>query len=416
MKKLLLYACTLGLLLFGAGLVHAQENITALEYYFNSDPGYGNATSVPFSAGEQIEVEAVIPVSALEPGFHVLYIRAQDSEGNWGQAESRPVFITDAGSASEPSPLTELEYFFNTDPGYGSATTISVPPGTDIVEEALIDTGELAPGFHTLFVRAKNDNDTWGLTESRPIYITEAGTAVDPPPLTEMEYFFNDDPGYGNATSVQFTAGTQLEIQELISIAALDPGFHTLHVRTQNETNAWGLTESRPFYITESGTVVEPEPLVSLEYFIGDDPGYGSGISIPISPDVEIDIEATLETADLPIGSYNVSVRAQNAGGIWGLAETSVFSVSDDFPVPVTLLSPEDEAEDIPINTEFMWQEAGDAETYRFQLAADAGFTEIVADSAGIGGQNTLLNQATRDLQKRAGLDSDISESAVSGR
>ncbi|MCH8569090.1 MAG: T9SS type A sorting domain-containing protein [Balneolales bacterium] len=363
----------------------AQSDITAMEYFINTDPGYGNGTSISVNSGGNVFVSVSLNTSGLSEGFHTLFVRARNSDNEWSLPEARPFYITASSSTSESDELIAMEYFFNEDPGTGNGTALSITQGTEIELETALATASLDQGFHTLFVRAQNEIGSWGLPEARPFYITSGGSAVEPDDLIAMEYFFNEDPGTGNATALSITQGTEIELETALETASLDQGFHTLFVRAQNEIGSWGLPEARPFYITQSGSAVEPEPLVALEYFIGDDPGFGQGTSIEIDPAVEIDIDAIIATSGLSVGSYTLSVRAQNHSGVWGLYESEVFAISDDFPDPITLVSPTNNATDVSTSPSFVWEEAVDTDSYRFQLALDSEFSELVADTAGIG-------------------------------
>ena len=57
-------------------------NITAAEYFFDSDPGIGNGTSVSVGvSGATVNFTAVIPTSLTE-GFHFLSIRTKDEDSS----------------------------------------------------------------------------------------------------------------------------------------------------------------------------------------------------------------------------------------------------------------------------------------------------------------------------------------------
>ncbi len=96
------------------------------------------------------------------------------------------------------------------------------------------------------------------------------------------------------------------------------------------------MTEARPFYIYSPIDLTAPSPLVRLEYFFNTDPGLGEGVEIPISQAESVNVGVGLPTAGLPLDSHTVTVRAQNAAGIWSQRETRSFSIavgSNDTPV-----------------------------------------------------------------------------------
>jgi|GEM_PF-2925175 len=330
MKYLLRFSALLLCVVFLPALSQAKSDITAMEYFINTDPGYGNGTSIAITSGPEIDQSISIATESLGAGFHTLFIRAQNSDGDWGLPEARPFYITDAPSAAEPSPITQMEYFFNDDPGTGSGTPVSITEGTDIDLLDALATASLDAGFHTLFVRAQNESGSWGLPEARPFFITDAPSTAEPSPITQMEYFFNDDPGTGSGTSVSITQGTNIDLQDALATASLDAGFHTLFVRAQNENGSWGLPEARPFYITDAPSTDEPSPITQMEYFFNDDPGTGSGTPLSITQGTEIDLQDALATASLDAGFHTLFVRAQNGGGSWGLTETRPFYITPE--------------------------------------------------------------------------------------
>lgn len=67
-----------------------NSNITNVEYFINSDPGYGNGIAmVPSDGSFDSPVEdstMVIDVPSWPPGVYDFYIRGRDEAGNWGPA------------------------------------------------------------------------------------------------------------------------------------------------------------------------------------------------------------------------------------------------------------------------------------------------------------------------------------------
>ena len=67
----------------------AQQNINSFEYYFDADPGVGNATTVTITANANINDSFTLPIGNLTEGFHTLYIRAKDDANVWGLYDRR---------------------------------------------------------------------------------------------------------------------------------------------------------------------------------------------------------------------------------------------------------------------------------------------------------------------------------------
>lgn len=66
------------------------QNIAAAEYYIDVPPWGPGASSLPLSAtdgsfsGNVEQVSAIVNTSGLVPGEHIVYVRGQDTAGNWG--------------------------------------------------------------------------------------------------------------------------------------------------------------------------------------------------------------------------------------------------------------------------------------------------------------------------------------------
>ena len=54
-----------------------------MEYFIDTDPGFGNGTSVPVSSGQNINENFFIDLTGLSIGTHYLFFRVKDSDANW---------------------------------------------------------------------------------------------------------------------------------------------------------------------------------------------------------------------------------------------------------------------------------------------------------------------------------------------
>ncbi|CAN0112144.1 unnamed protein product, partial [Chrysoparadoxa australica] len=109
-----------------------------------------------------------------------------------------------------------------------------------------LSTDTLSTGFHVLYLRAKEEGGTWGLSESRLIYVDNVGSVIKS--IIELEYFFDSDPGYGNATSIPITPSATNLVQNIaLAATALPEGLHIVGVRAKDEENQWSVYESAQF-------------------------------------------------------------------------------------------------------------------------------------------------------------------------
>jgi hypothetical protein len=86
--------------------VNAQ-NIIKMEYFVDTDPGFGNATNVPVTASLDVTANFQVNVTSLSAGFHNLYIR---SFVNPYQVTEDGVITTKGGWS-----LTQVRNFYKED-------------------------------------------------------------------------------------------------------------------------------------------------------------------------------------------------------------------------------------------------------------------------------------------------------------
>jgi hypothetical protein len=302
-------------------------NVTRVEYFVNTDPGFGKATNIPVTASTDLtNVTTSIAVTSLPTGFHSLHVRARDATGKWSLTNSRS-FYKEEVPASLPN-VTRVEYFFDTDPGFGKATTIPVTAGTNLTNvTTTIPLTSLATGFHSLHVRARDATGKWSLTNVRALYKEDLPAAV--PNVTRVEYFIDDDPGFGKGTNVPVTAGTNLSnVAFTVNLTNVPTGFHKLQVRARDATGKWSLTNVRAFY--KEDLPASLPNIVRAEYFIDDDPGFGKGRAVTVTPGTDLtNLSFTADLQGLALGGHTLYVRAQDASGKWSLTNLKAFSVDN---------------------------------------------------------------------------------------
>ncbi len=241
--------------LFSISLI-AQTEITNAEFFFDSDPGTGAAIALSLTAGSGVnlinEALAVNCNSDLTPGFHQLCVRYKDDLGNWGHAQCLTFLLKeDVVSATL---ITEAEFFFDSDPGIGEGTEINLnaAANADLLEEALtVNCQDLAPGYHQLCVRYKDDIGNWGHAHCLT-FLKKENTAV----ATEIiaaEYFFNTDPGQGLGTAIDITSAEFVNGTYLVDLdSTLDLGVeHTICMRYQDDLGNWSHAQCETFEIID---------------------------------------------------------------------------------------------------------------------------------------------------------------------
>ena len=305
---------------FGSYSVLTAQEIKGIEYFFGEDPGFGNGTFIIANTNTRVLIQNInVPLGGLSTGFHTFTVRAQDSEGVWGLYDKNNFYILNNTSINN---INAMEYWFDQDPGLDNGTLLSVSgnPKT-ISQSSAIPISNLSQGFHTLNVRARNSNNTWGLYDQTSFFVLEnTGTTVAN--LTALEYWFDTDPGFGNGIARSFSGNpTEIQDQDIaISLTSLTPGFHKLGIRARNTEGTWSTIEERMFYKFQADSNTISPIVEELEFSAGEELVLGTGQTVPISatgnPDEFI---AEIPEDMLSCGIQNIWVSLKNADGNYAL-------------------------------------------------------------------------------------------------
>jgi hypothetical protein len=319
------------LLLLWTGTAQAQT-IVAGEYFFDQDPGVGNAVPVSVTAAAQINQQVNVPIGALPEGFHSLSMRFKTSTGHWGHYTQRLVYVLAAANLSV-SNFSAAEYFIDNDPGVGNGQSFVITSGSTVSTLLNISLNGLSEGFHTLAIRFKNAAGKWALYTQRLFYVVTDGSGAAN--IVAGEYLIDADPGVSMATPVAVTITPGATVATLIDVpvSGLSEGFHTLALRFKNANGVWGAYSQRLFYITSSALATGN--IVAAEYFIDTDPGIGQAASLPV-PAPTPTLAGNFAVAVPPLladGQHFLFIRVKDEQQRWSLYAMDTFTVNNALPV-----------------------------------------------------------------------------------
>lgn len=227
---------------------------------------------------------------------------------------------------SESQPLYRGEYFFDTDPGNGAGTPFNFSSNDSVDLNLNFPITGLTTGFHQLYIRFQDVNETWGMPDGRVFYIyppNPSQSAV----LKSGEYFYDTDPGNGNGIPISFSQNDSIDIDLSFPFSNLSTGFHLIHVRFRDINGKWGLPESRAFYVYSISSV-QSGKIKYAEYFIDTDPGNGNGRNIPITAEADsVDLAINLSLAGIQPGSHQLFIRFADVDHKWGIPEPRSFFI-----------------------------------------------------------------------------------------
>ncbi len=303
------------LLLFWLFSLHAisQVNLQA-EYFIDSDPGYGLGFPINFTNASTIDsLEFNLNTTNLQSGYHTLYVRSQDNNGNWSLCNSVTFFKE---KNFETNPLSQnAEFFIDIDPGIGQGQSISLPQGLQTAYKAfVINTATMSPGFHKLFVRGKDNKGNWGNCSYNVFYVDPFSDGLHN--IAALEYFTDNDPGIGNAIPISISGNTaDTSIVLPYNQTLFNKGFHRLYLRSFDSTGRSSLTNTTAFYVECLDTSLSQ--LKDAEYYFDTDPGFSQANFLGTIQNFNDSINTTISIASLQPGWHRLNIRARDHNNFW---------------------------------------------------------------------------------------------------
>ncbi|MEP7229910.1 MAG: T9SS type A sorting domain-containing protein [Ginsengibacter sp.] len=228
--------------------------------------------------------------------------------------------------------VVQVEYFIDNDQGFGNNKLDSVSPSSDVTFSLPIDFSGITPGYHKLYVRTKDNNGIWSLTARRnvEVLISEAKTT-----FAKGEYFFDNDPGFGNGSSIAISDLTDsIILQNFTAVtSALSEGYHKLYGRLLDNEGRWSLTFRRNVDIYKSSNT----SVTNAEYFFDSDLGVGNCTSVALlNPASDGSFTINISRNQIPMGADSLFVRVQDdTENRWSLTQI-LNNISST--LPLTLL------------------------------------------------------------------------------
>jgi len=303
------------------------------EYYFDTDPGNGNATTMlAFDGNFNSALESVIssPTSP-STGTHLLGIRIRDIKGNWGPTFQTVISVIN--SFTDSVSVQAGEYYFDTDPGNGNATTMLAFDGNfnNALESVIASPTAPSNGTHILGIRIRDVKGNWGATFKTVLSVVN--TYADSISVQAGEYYFDTDPGNGNATTMlAFDGNFNNALESVIaSPSAPSNGTHLLGIRLRDIKGNWGAT-----FQTVLSVVNNYSDSISVqagEFYFDTDPGNGNATTmLAFDGNFNNALESVIASPSAPSnGTHLLGIRLRDIKGNWGSTFKTVLSVVNNY-------------------------------------------------------------------------------------
>ncbi|WP_347841444.1 T9SS type A sorting domain-containing protein [uncultured Draconibacterium sp.] len=217
-----------------------NEEIVAAEYFIDSDPGIGSAIAVAVTPSQEMSTVFLPDLDSFANGLHTIGVRVQSASGVWSMVRSQSFLLNKLNTNED---IVAAEYFVNTDPGVGQANEIPVEAGREVTLAFSPGLDSLENGLHTIGVRTQSESGNWSMVRTSSFMLLRQSTSA-----TAMEYFFDTDPGIGQAIQIANTGGEKHQAEAFaVDVSGLTPGLHTIFVRAQGNLGEWGMVAMEEF-------------------------------------------------------------------------------------------------------------------------------------------------------------------------
>lgn len=234
-------------------------------------------------------------------------------------------------AAAQDTSVIRMEYFVDTDPGVGHATSMNVPASADVTFPFTVNLTGYSTGYHKLYIRTRDNLGRWSLTAKRNIEVLPAQTQNS---VVSGEYFIDQDPGFGAGTPINVSTPDTMVFQSFTStLSGLAEGFHKLYGRFRDTYGNWSQTFRRNIEVIKD----ENNEVVNGEYFFKTDNGFGNCSPVVFAtPSADGTFTFNIPAAQIPANADTLFVRVRDdMESRWSLTRLTIVNTA----LPLTLLN-----------------------------------------------------------------------------
>ncbi len=222
------------LILMGSQL-QAQQ-ITGIEYAFDTDPGIGLATYIDLP--DQLVFDSLLHfnTTGLSAGQHQLIFRLQDTSGMWSVTQYESFYLATGNSNFSLGYINAIEY--RIDSLTATPNYIMMPAQSEEIDTMIhFDLSGLTLGYHQLYIRTDGINSAPSHYTLKPIVVMD-GSGSDS--IVAAEAYFDTDPGFGNGINISFDPSPSIDTTVAFTVPSnLSNTDHVMYIRTRDNAGTW---------------------------------------------------------------------------------------------------------------------------------------------------------------------------------
>ncbi|HPI21514.1 MAG TPA: hypothetical protein PKY56_14210, partial [Candidatus Kapabacteria bacterium] len=386
-----------------------NSNIIGYEYWLNND--YENITVVELeNPSDNVNISFSVDVNELTTGLHLLNLRFIDDSSRYSLTQTKFFVKLPGGAANQDSiiKIVGYEYWLNND--FEEKIIVDTEPSEAFNLNLDFDAANLTTGLHIFNLRFIDEAGNYSLTQTK-FFVKLPGGIGDTTvrsKIVSYRYWFNNN--FNDAISIELTQ--PLDTLNLLRDIAVPPlGGQTVRITVQflDENNNWSLHYSNTFanpnvvYNLEPANLLAPSnnsiiseaninfvwnPVYAADLYVFEVSDISDFSNVILSNESISDTSYSILRTDLPeIGMYYWRIKAKATAPLesdW--SEVWSFTTIDEenpLTAPV-LVTPLNNAVNLQLPVQFVWNIVQNATTYTLQIATDADFENIIVDDTEI--------------------------------
>jgi len=148
--------------------------------------------------------------------------------------------------------------------------------------------------------------------------------------ITSYQYWVDND--FVNQQSITVTPVSNFHLQTDLDLSSTEQGFHTFHIRFQDNNNKYSAILSQLFFSRSLDTKI-----TEYEYWF--DNNYSAKVNVSVSPIVNLQLLADFDCATLTNGMHLLHLRFKDDGGKWSSVTSKFFQKSANGSSTVNLIT-----------------------------------------------------------------------------
>jgi hypothetical protein len=213
------------------------------------------------------------------------------------------------------SNIVGYEYWFNDD--FVNKTITNVTSTQRLMINKTVPTAGLIDGINTINFRSFDNLGRYSSVASHFFYKTSVKESNPNPEIVGYEYWIDNE--YANAVIVNTPLQQQFNINELMSMSALNNGVHNFNIRFKDNAGLWSSVASHFFYKTPE-QIVTQNSITEYRYWFDND--LSNAVNISLTPDQQINLIDNLDLTQVPKGIYEINFQFKDKLGKWSVVLT----------------------------------------------------------------------------------------------